>query len=206
MACKVSLFHCIYITVWAKIAPEIDKDYPIVPTFAEWIYPHRNFPAHWLRDPSFNANSARRCSLSSAASLLENAHIVPANRSDKQWFNENGMAEYASLHSDANIIRFKVDVHQYFDRKPKFAIAPKYGEMVAHMFDSKSMEAREAIELYHNVPVALGEQSTRFLLARLAWTIFPLLETFLKKGVKRRLLRKTDEGLTTREEDGDSCE
>ena len=116
------------------------------------------------------------------------------------------MAEYASLHSNANIIRFKVDVHQYFDRKPKFAIVPKYGEMVAHMFDSKSIEAREAIELYHNVPITLGEQNSRFLLARLAWTIFPLLETFLKKGVKRRLLRKIDEGLTPREEDGDSCE
>lgn len=114
------------------------------------------------------------------------------------------MAIYGPIHGSANIIRFKVDVHQYFDRKPKFAIVPKYNKIVMHMLNSQSIDAREAIELYHNVPVAISEQSSCFLLARLAWTIFPLLETFLRKGVKRRLLRKTEEGPTIREEDAKS--
>lgn len=112
---------------------------------------------------------------------------------------------YGSIHSSANIIRFKVDVHQHFDRKPKFAIVPKYDKMVVHIFSSHSFDAREAIKLYHNVPVVIDEQSPRFLLARLAWTIFPLLETFLKKGVKRRLLRKTEEGFTIKEQDAEIC-
>jgi hypothetical protein len=115
------------------------------------------------------------------------------------------MAIYGPLHSSTNTMRFKVDVHQYFDRKPKFVIVPKYDKMVVHIFNCQSIEAREAIELFHNVPVAITEQSSRFLLARLAWTIFPLLETFLRKGVKRRLLRKTDEGFVVREENAHSC-
>lgn len=115
------------------------------------------------------------------------------------------MTIYGPIHGSTNTLRFKVDVHQYFDRKPKFVIVPKYDKMVVHMFTCQSVEAREAIELYHNVPVAIAEQSSRFLLARFAWTIFPLLETFLRKGVKRRLLRKSDEGFTIREDDAHSC-
>lgn len=159
----------------------------------------------WPRDPTFSTNNARRCQLSNAVSLLEVAHIIPQNQADEKWFNENGMAMYGSIHGSTNIIRFKVDVHQYFDRRPQFAIVPKYKKMVAHMFNSQSIEAREAIELYHNVPVAIDEQSSSFLLARLAWTIFPLLETFLRKGVQRRLLRKTENGSAVREEDAKSC-
>lgn len=115
------------------------------------------------------------------------------------------MAVYGPIHGSTNTIRLKVDVHQYFDRKPKFAIVPKYNKMVAHMFNSQFLEAREAIELYHNVAAAIDEQSLCFLLARLAWTIFPLLETFLRKGVKRRLLRKAEDGYVVREEDAKSC-
>ena len=77
--------------------------------------------------------------------------------------------------------------------------------MVAHMFTCQSIEAREAIELYHNVPVEIDEQSSHLLLARLGWTVFQLLEPFLKKGVKRRLLRKTEQGYVVRDEDAKSC-
>jgi hypothetical protein len=188
-----------------SVATNICGDYPIVPTFAEWRFPHNSLPARWRRDPTFNANNARRCRLSNAASLLEDAHIIPQNQADEKWFNENGMAVYGPIQGSTNTIRFKVDVHQHFDRKPKFAIVPKYNKMVAHMFNSQSIEACEAIELYHNVPVAIDEQSSYFLLARLGWTIFLLLEPFLRKGVKRRLLRKTEQGYVVREEDAKSC-
>lgn len=115
------------------------------------------------------------------------------------------MTVYGSIQGNTNTLRFKVDVHQYFDRKPRFVIVPKYGKMVAHMFSHQSVEAREAIELFHNVPVAITEQSSHFLLARLAWTIFPLLEIFLRKGVRRHLLRKTDDGFVVREENALNC-
>jgi hypothetical protein len=176
-----------------------------VPTFAEWRFPHQSFPSRWLREPSYDGHNARRCRLSNAASLLEDAHIIPQNPTDEKWFYDNGMAEYGTIQSSMNTIKFKVDVHQHFDRKPKFAIVPKYNVMVAHIFSCQSMEAREAIELYHNVPVTIDEQSPYFLLARLAWTIFPLLETFLRKGVKRCLLRKTEQGHIVREDDAQRC-
>ena len=115
------------------------------------------------------------------------------------------MAVFGPIHGNTNTIRFKVDVHQHFDRRPKFAIVPKDNKMVAHMFNSQSIEAREAIELYHNVPVGIDEQSSCFLLACLAWTIFPLLETFLRKGVKRRLLLKTEDSYMVREENAKGC-
>ena len=66
-----------------------------MPTFAEWRFPHDSIPASWRRDPTFNASSVRRCRLSHAASLLEDAHIVPRNQADEEWFNENGMAVYS---------------------------------------------------------------------------------------------------------------
>ena len=115
------------------------------------------------------------------------------------------MAHYADIHTNANLLRLKVDVHQYFDRRPRFAIVPKYGKMVVHIFNIKSMEAREAIELYHNVPLTLVEQEPRFLLARFAWTIFPLLEVFLKQGIRRKLLIRTNNGVMASWEDADSC-
>lgn len=175
-----------------------------MPIFAEWRFPHDNLPARWRRDPNFDAITSR-CQLSKAGSLLEDAHIIPQNQADAKWFDQNGMSRYGSIQSNANTIKFKVDVHQHFDRKPKFAIVPKYNTVVAHMVTAQTIEAREAIELYHNVPVTLYEQSSHFLLARLAWTIFPLLEGFLLMGKDRRLLRQTGQGRVVREEDAEGC-
>lgn len=184
---------------------DICKDYPIVPTFAEWEFPHDNLPAHWLRIPALNTDNAGHCLLSNAISLLESAHIVPQNQADTKWFDENGMSVYGPMNSGANTMKLRVDVHHYFDHKPKFAIVPKYDKLVVHVCSYHSVDAREAIELYHNVPVAILGQSTCFLLARFAWTIFPLLEGFLWRGVKRQLLRRSEEGYTIRREDAEGC-
>ena len=119
---------------------------------------------------------------------LENAHIIPRNPSDLNWFDMNLMGRYAGNSSQSNTIRFKVDVHQVFDRKPQFAIVPKYGSMVAHIFNAD--DAIEAVQLYHNVPLQhLNGKDIRFLLARLAWTVFPHLDLFMKAKVRRKLAR-----------------
>ncbi|KAH0829877.1 hypothetical protein FOPE_10495 [Fonsecaea pedrosoi] len=185
--------------------PGIRKDYPIVPTFTEWKFPHNTLPARWSREPTFEPADVRRCLLSKSISLLEIAHIIPRDMFDEKWFNDNGMLRYDGIHSNRNIMTLKVDVHQYFDRKPKFVIVQKYGKMVAHFLRCRSAEEREPVELYHNVPVAIAEQHHCFLLARLAWTVFPLIELFLKKGVSRRLLRKTGEGVEVVEENARRC-
>lgn len=177
--------------------------YPVVPTFAEWAFPHGRLPAGWSETLSSSSSQRPQCALTNAYSLSERAHVLP--RSDEAWFDTNTMSQYSGIDSPANILPFRVDVHQYFDRKPKFAVLPKYGQPLVHIFNAKGVEAREATELYHNVPVTLSGQDPAFLFARLAWTVFPLLETFLKARTPRRLLRRLESGAVERDESGDRC-
>lgn len=136
---------------------------------------------------------------------LENAHIIPTNPSDLNWFDMNIMGRYASNNSQSNTIRLKVDVHQVFDRKPQFAIIPKHGRMVAHIFNAD--DAIEAVRLYHNVPLQpLNGKETRFLLARMAWTVFPHLDLFMKARVRRKLARLVNQKQEIQETDGDRCD
>ena len=136
---------------------------------------------------------------------LENAHIIPTNPSDLNWFDMNIMGRYASNSSQSNTIRLKVDVHQVFDRKPQFAIIPKYGSMVAHIFNAD--DAIEAVQLYHNVPLQpLSGKEIRFLLARMAWTVFPHLDLFMKARVRRKLARLVNQKQEIQETDGDRCD
>lgn len=137
---------------------------------------------------------------------LETAHIIPGNPSDVRWWNSNGMSQYGDRDSSSNTIRLKVDIHQIFDRKPKFAIVPKNNHMVAHIFHATE-DAVEAVHLYHNVPLQFLEGlKMEFLLARLAWTVFPHLEIFLSAGRRRKLSRVGDNGVRVEEEvHGDQC-
>ena len=139
--------------------------------------------------------------------LPENAHIVPWK--DKLWWDVNMMSRYGqaeqSIDSLSNMLRLRVDVHQLFDRKPRFAIVPKYDAMVAHMFAAD--DAVEAVQLYHNVPLQdLDGVKIEYLLARMAWTIFPLLGMFLSARRKRKVLRLgPDNDWQVRELSGEEC-
>jgi hypothetical protein len=137
---------------------------------------------------------------------VETAHIVPANPSDVKWWNDNGMSQYGERDSIKNTIRFKVDVRQVFDRKPRFAIVPKNGALIAHIFRATE-DAEEAVRLYHNVPLQFFEGvQMEFLLARLAWTVFPCLEILFSSGKRRKVSRIGENGVRIVEEmDGDKC-
>jgi hypothetical protein len=137
---------------------------------------------------------------------LETAHIVPANPSDVKWWNDNGMSQYGEHNSIKNTIRFKVDVHQVFDRKHSFAIVPKNNTLVAHFFRTTD-NAAEAVREYHNVPLQFLEGvQMEFLFARFAWTVFPYLEIFLSSGKRRMVSRIGENGVRIVEEmDGDKC-
>ncbi len=137
---------------------------------------------------------------------LETAHIVPGNPSDMKWWNSNGMSQYGERNSSLNTLRLRVDVHQIFDRKPRFAILPKYNDLVAHIFHATE-DAAEAVQLYHNVPLQYLEGvKMEFLFARMAWTLFPYLEIFLSAGRRRKVSRIHDNGARVKEEaDGDKC-
>lgn len=143
---------------------------------------------------------------------LENAHIVPANSFDIKWWHANGMSRYVTQtqaqhghNSMSNKLRLKVDVHQIFDRKPRFAIVPKYNNMVAHFFSVE--ELPEAAELYHNVPLQdLDQVRIECLLARMAWTIFPHLGLFMLARRPIKVSRHAENGTRVTEElDGEQC-
>lgn len=104
-----------------------------------------------------------------------------------------------------NKLRLKVDVHQIFDHKPRFAVAPKYNTIVAHFFSVE--ELPEAAKLYHNVPLQDFDQvRIEFLLARMAWTIFPHLGLFLLARRPIKVSRREEDGTrVTKELDGEQC-
>jgi hypothetical protein len=116
------------------------------------------------------------------------------------------MSRYGEPHSSSNLLRLRVDVHQIFDRKPRFAVVPKESGFVAHIFKATN-EVAEAVQLYHNVPLQSLEGVRReFLLARMAWTLFPHLEMFLSAGKRRRISRVGNDGIRVEEElDGNKC-
>ncbi|KAK5202878.1 hypothetical protein LTR41_011390 [Exophiala xenobiotica] len=184
-----------------------DRKYAIVPTFADWRFPHNGLSRQWQESPGLPdlpiQTSANRngCCMTRSTLAVEEAHIIPTNERDRSWFDDNGMSRYGDMNSASNTLYFRVDVHQVFDRKPQFAVVPKAGSWVAHVFHAP-LGSEEAAKLYHNVPLQnLKSVRKEFLLARMAWTVFLLLELFLSAGKSRRLVRIGTDGQQMEPED-----
>ena len=181
------------------------EPYPIFPSFADWIFPHDALPSDFeitlptalMLAPraasSFSVAVAERdkaCRLSLYMDCIESAHLVP--KEEVEWFRSNEMTRYNrnkklsgiyTLDDAGNGIALRRDLHFSFDSK-SFAIVPKDGKWVAHFFDPTNDYGPE----HHNQPIELMEEvSPAFILARLAWTIFPLLDAFMTRGVARVL-------------------
>ena len=113
---------------------------------------------------------------------LEVAHICPAKES--KWFQENSMVRYIDNSSGrheiddvSNLVLLRSDVHGAFDQR-KFVFAPKYGQLCTHVLGASDQYRR----LFHNTtlhPTALGAE---LLFVRFAWSIIPLVGSFLKRG------------------------
>ena len=181
------------------------EPYAIFSSFADWVFPHDALPSDFETTPlatlmpaprgpsSFFvvvAERDRTCRLSYYRDCLESAHLVP--NEEAEWFRSNAMNRYNrrkglsgnyALDDAANGIALRRDIHFSFHAKT-FAIVPKDGKWVAHFFDLTDDYGPE----YHNQPVELmKEVAPAFVLARLAWTIFPLLDAFVTRGVPRVL-------------------
>ena len=181
------------------------EPYAIFASFADWIFPHPSLPLDFTsiaqipfdRAPgaasSFSVAVTQRdgsCRLSSYRDYIESAHLVPKEEAD--WFEINSMSRYSRnimlsgdyfLDDAGNGIAFRKDIHASFDHK-NFAIVPKDGKWVVHFFRLTNDHGPE----HHNQPIELlGEVSPAFVLARLAWTVFPLLEKFLRRRSSRVL-------------------
>lgn len=120
--------------------PQTLTPFPIVPSFADWQFPHGRVPAEWSQchlapqpptptptSSHLSSSPSRRCWITGYHMGLNECHVVPKNQ--EAWWAANSMRQY-TMNTDgiskdaANIALLRADVHQIFDGH-KFAIVPK---------------------------------------------------------------------------------
>ncbi|KAI1111101.1 hypothetical protein F5Y14DRAFT_426635 [Nemania sp. NC0429] len=113
--------------------PKDKYKYPIVPSFADWPFPHGKLPKEWQRphEPPDQQNTDQvtdRCYLTDIKIGLEKAHLIPPAQS--QWFARNDMGQYGTMstadpiNDPFNRVLLMANIHWAFDR-PLFVIVPK---------------------------------------------------------------------------------
>ena len=197
--------------------------YPVCLTFANWSFPHENMPANWPNPPPSSSPSAdpnnprppasglvnyvqtrdKGCLITSSIEHIDTAHIVP--REEVDWFKQNSMNDFNNnktlqknyvVDDIANAFALRPDLHSAFDQR-KFMVAYKKSGWTIHFL-------RDTVQLgslYHNTAIDFHEDvSACLLLARFAWSIFPMLEDYLTKGYSRRVRIIVKDGETSHEE------
>jgi hypothetical protein len=188
-----------------------DKNYPIVPSFRHWKYPHRQPPPCWNHTssqsmsshttspsqhpaPSEMTRAARNrdetCRITKASDQTKVAHLCP--KAEKSWFDINGMHVYNENHNlpdktrlsdPKNTLLLRTDLHDAMDAK-KFVLVPKCGKWVVHMLEKTNHIGR----FYQNSTLHdIKGVGPEFLLTRFAWAIFPLVRDFLSWRLGRNL-------------------
>ncbi len=197
-------------------------DYPVVPSFADWCFPHRNLPEKWASYafPSntriyatSTADPARArdisCRITNHVEGTQNAHMVP--KAELQWHDWNFMSQYgvqgavgaASVDDIGNYILLRNDVHHIFDSKC-FAIVPKASTLLVHLTALRRND--ELMQLYHNVTLQpLVGIPIEYIFARFAWTVLPLTRAFTTGGPKRWLRIRAADGWKLVEYTGTKC-
>lgn len=175
-----------------------------MPNFSHWPYPHGKQPSYYRNIPKFSQASRppndTSCRLTQCDYAVENAHLIPS--AQQEWFNKNCMHEYIpstatdKMNHPTNIVRLKSDIHIIFDAK-RFAIVPMGDHLVAYCFNEEpdSQVARQfhGVELHR---LHVTENSTHFLLARFAYTVFEHFRSFLDSNVPRKLRLQLKDGVT----------
>lgn len=196
--------------------------YPVVPSFREWRFPHGRLPAVWQAAAAAAACEARvapvraaselstalalrdgSCRMSACEETCRVAHLVP--RQEEAWFCANAMGSLyaaqtrrvdAAIDDARNAMLLRADLHLTFDQM-QFVFVPKPlppGEpWCPFVVHLLDPLARELRRLYHNVPLQAPLSVTPgYLFARFAWAVFPFLEDFLRHPVARKLLVASD--------------
>ena len=184
-----------------------DPQYPIYLSFRHWKFPYHDLPqAYTYTAPSslpmaltlVVTNSTlevmfrdKRCVVSQRQDMKEKAYLCP--RQEKDWFKKNHMHAYVrnqypdpedAIDQPTNALAMREELHTAFDQKA-FVFVMKENTWTTH-FLRPTYEFREE---YHNMPVTINPGvSTQFLLARLAWAIFPFAKRFLVSGRNRWVL------------------
>ncbi|KAF4345756.1 hypothetical protein FBEOM_277 [Fusarium beomiforme] len=123
--------------------PSTDQ-YPIIPRFKDWRFPHNNLPPIWKRLYSqYRSNGSPRCVMSNCGDVVEQAHLVPSQQSS--WWTQNLMKKYSrtslfstdQIDAPANLLPLRCDIHKIFDER-HFAFVPK--KVISREAREKHME------------------------------------------------------------------
>jgi hypothetical protein len=189
-----------------------DEPYPIIPAFREWRFPHDRIPAHWEQlssnttsltstfTPSnltaaLQARDGGTCRITGHREEIQVAYIVP--QAELDWWLANDMSRYNNgrgntLDDTINAMLLQAGLHIAFD-KSRFVFVPKPSSdgseqrLVFHLLEPSP----EYEHYHHNRELRESAVSPEVLLARFAWTLFPLLGAFLSCKENRRLTIRT---------------
>ncbi|MCJ1422838.1 hypothetical protein MMC29_000718 [Sticta canariensis] len=198
--------------------------YPIVPCFREWQFPHGNLPSSWINESRVTSNPSNSycgsnlsvavnlrditCRMSDHQEATEMAHLCP--RSEDRWFHDNDMQNYVNdprktgsgaVNDPSNVILLREDLHTAFDQL-KFVFVPKSAingdsTLITHLL----VDSSELCRLYQNTQLhSIDGIPREFLLTRFAWSIFHFLEGFLQAGIPRALLISTGHRIVSSDE------
>ncbi|RSL45308.1 hypothetical protein CEP51_016103 [Fusarium floridanum] len=172
---------------------EGDDEYPVVPSFRDWQFPHDRLPSFWPLRAAESLSTSNRCPVTNASYALTEAHIIP--KEESEWFLINGMHRYGNGRYDiddpSNIVTLRSDVHICLDRRV-FAFVPKpdkhqVQEFVLHVLDPRYADFAAS---YQNRTVHLSDVvSQEYLFARFAWAVIHLVKPFIVGGVDRRIAK-----------------
>jgi hypothetical protein len=199
--------------------------YPVIPTFRHWAFPHDNLPPAWrlprdrsplrpfmpisLRSNAFQAAKVRDggCCVSPNQDGVEGAHICPEG--EDEWFREQEMDQYNPIswmtgakpvNNPANMLTLRADIHIVFDAK-SFVFTRKHGSWVWHFLTCTANLGSE----YHNMRVKIpADVHPNFILARLAWAVFPMIQNFFSRGEPRLVRVALEQREMTSQELGDT--
>ncbi|EXJ70034.1 uncharacterized protein A1O5_07107 [Cladophialophora psammophila CBS 110553] len=168
------------------------NQYPILPIFRDWEFPHGLIPDSW---PQLSTTpNTTRCAISNFSFPVEGAHLVPKNEflyMEPRWFSDNN--------DSVNIAPLKADLRKCFDAQ-WFAIVPKVIETttahspryVTHILQR---QAAEVWPTYHDTTVQyLDSAAHPYLFARFAWAILLQVKPFITAGFSRHVIRISTNG------------
>ncbi|KAH6975855.1 hypothetical protein EDB80DRAFT_757639 [Ilyonectria destructans] len=160
---------------------EGDDEYPVVPSFRDWQFPHDRLPSFWPLRAAESLSTWNRCPVTNTSYALTEAHIIP--KEESEWFLINGMHRYGKGRYDiddpSNIVTLRSDVHICLDRRV-FAFVPKPDEHQVQEFVLHALDPRYAdfAASYQNRTVHL-----------FAWAVIHLVKPFIVGGVDRRIAK-----------------
>jgi len=171
-------------------------EYPIVPSFQDWQFPHHRIPDSWTDTLGSDDRTTSRCGITNVSYAIKRAHLIPKEEED--WFANNGMVRYGAeknIDDEANILPLRKDLHKCFDDK-WFAFVPDIVETGSEEAASPyvscilSMPAAQLWPTYHNIIVRhLHPRSRPPLFARFAWAVLLKVKPFVTSGPARKVIR-----------------